>query len=127
MKHKVAELEGALLDAAVALAEGWQPMPHGEGWYVPSFIAVRDERIDTTTFEPRPRPWSTDWRYGGPIIDRAGIAIMPGPTPDAEGRIWWRALIVGSSQRQDGPTHLIAACRAFVASKFGDEVELEGV
>jgi hypothetical protein len=108
MKHEVATLEGALLDAAVAVAEG-------------EALSVDD------TSPPHyygMKPYSTDWAHGGPILDREHLPLafvdgewqssIPDPTelcPD------WRFFT-------GGPTALIAAMRARVASKFGSTVEL---
>lgn len=106
MKYKVSELDGMLLDAAVAKAEGREA------------DAVVFCGLRLISFAP-----STDWAQGGPIIERDGIGL------DAEARIpgySWTAVVHGV----DGETHayadsaLIAAMRAYVAAKFGKEVEL---
>ncbi|WP_342705162.1 DUF2591 domain-containing protein [Burkholderia arboris] len=71
---------------------------------------------------------SSDWLQGGPIIDRVPFGIFE----RFEGK--WAA---GIYRPQDGPrdlciayqtgdTLLIAAMRAYVASKFGEEVPDEG-
>lgn len=110
VKHKVSELDGAQLDAAVELAEGWQPPT------------------------PWPRSWSTDWSACGPIITREAIALEPdepyvcsefhraaGIQPAA-----WTAWRWSDPHRRmmRGATPLIAAMRLYVASKFDDEVAL---
>lgn len=59
---------------------------------------------------------STSWAQGGPIIEREGISVTQFGGA-------WKA----STLRQPavlGPTHLVAAMRAYVASKLGDEVEI---
>jgi hypothetical protein len=102
MKHKVSELEGALLDAAVALTERR---------LLPFFV--------------RDRLWSpsTVWEDGGPIIECEGIALMR-DLDEAPGQ--WAAYIGGiNTLGWFGPTPLIAAMRAYVASRLGDEVELQ--
>ena len=59
---------------------------------------------------------STDWAQGGPIIERERIELeWSGPD--------WLAQIKADNEWY-GPTPLIAAMRAFVASKLGDEVEI---
>ena len=62
---------------------------------------------------------ASDWCHGGPIIERERIVLAPA----GDG---WRAAkfdrVEASPWR--GATPLIAAVRAYVASKFGDEVEL---
>lgn len=118
MKYKVAELEGAPLDAAVALAEGLRLVTASSG----RSVAVA---VDGTAFEP-----SLCWEHGGPIIERERIHIGHGwlRNPD----LWaaaigygfgdevWRSDQIGGT----GPTPLIAAMRAYVASKLGDEIGL---
>lgn len=99
MKHKISELEGALLDAAVASIEDL----HGYA-----------------------NAYSTDWQFGGPLIERARISIgfdvddyttpeepWYGECTGEQGYVWDR-----------GPTALVAAMRAYVSSKFSEEIEL---
>lgn len=114
MKHKTEELEGALLDAAVAIAVGEDPT------------------------KVQPLRYSRSWRDAGPIIERERISLMqPEDSGDwqagidpyaAEGRCYSDDQDPPTVQfrafRQSGPTPLIAAMRAFVASKLGEEVEL---
>ena len=120
MKHKVAELEGVLLDAAVAKAEGEVVVAgHNDG------IAVRMQNGYGGTLDCPPIHYSTQWDLGGPLIARERITIANEGPQD-----WWAAtdVEVGNNWhitgQQLGPTPLIAAMRAYVASKFGDEVEL---
>jgi hypothetical protein len=88
---KTNELTGAALDWAVAKCEVGA-----------DFIGEIDD----------PHFYSTDWAQGGAIIEREGIALIPG----------WTAERPGFSA--DGETALIAAMRCYVASKLGDEVEI---
>jgi hypothetical protein len=123
-KHKVSELEGALLDWAVGKSDGLQLHDpggyymHPEGW--------------PHEGKGEPLPWSpsTLWECGGPIIERESIAIR------REHGFCWQAVCCGpwlgkgTSMAMDpknivtGETPLQAAMRAYVASKLGDEVEL---
>jgi hypothetical protein len=74
---------------------------------------------------------SKSWACGGPIIDREQISIWrhDGHSPD-DATVWFAALggIHGwddgsiVSDAQSGETALVAAMRAYVASKFGFEV-----
>jgi hypothetical protein len=106
MKHKVAELEGGALEEAVSKAEGWH------------------------------RYWSLTWDICGPIIERERIAVL---MLTGEWRAWapnqtthvreydpkyWLFEQTDTDADASGPTPLIAAMRAYVASKFGDEIEL---
>jgi hypothetical protein len=125
-KHKVAELEGALLDAAVALAEGWRPGNWGlhgfrleaPGWTRPAKIAHEHNNTqeDIEIYELWPQPWSSSWAHGGPIIERERPRLDGRPDSSGDGQ--WTA------NGYWGPTALIASMRAYVASKFGDDVEL---
>lgn len=121
MKHKVRELQGALLDAAVAKAEGL-PVHPGRDYVVAHSINTRWAH----EFQ-----FSTDWRDAGPIIEREGISLHKEVAPDRYNEwgdqppfpISWEARCRMS--KITGPTPLIAAMRAFVASKLGDTVEIE--
>ena len=117
MKHKVSELSGALLDAEVALAEGdrlpdyWRDPDDGTCWLRPG----------REVWEPSAR-----WDQGGPIIERERIGAYW-----IEDESQWRAGMDMHGYTPEfnvaqahGPTRLIASMRAFVASKFGYEVEL---
>lgn len=112
MKHKVSEIEGALLDAAVAKAlnQPFHFIALGEYPFdLPQhhrrvFFRVDGDHIcvgqmglgGPGDYAPDWQP-SADWSIAGPIIERERIP-------------------------NDGD--LVAAMRAYVASKFGDEVEL---
>lgn len=106
MKHRVSDLEGALLDAAVAKADGWDYMrPPAE----------------LQGFAP-----SRSWVGGGPIIERERISVIF----DSGWQAGFDADVINMDygldmkHAQGGPTPLIAAMRAYVASKLGNEVEL---
>lgn len=118
---KVAELEGAMLDAWAARAEGYSVVPAPSD---PQGCWVEDGG------DPFPYCPSTDWRQGGELIERENIALLD---PTFFGNGPWKAFIgafldvadqeiVGMEGNGAGPTPLIAAMRAYVASKFGDEV-----
>jgi hypothetical protein len=127
--HKVSELTGALLDAAVAKAEGWGQIPGG-AWGVQKWVpGLAGEQIDVSEIHRGPLPWSTSWQHGGPIIERERIDIAYWGRKTAEP---WRAgcEIAADSDvwmgdlAMAGATPLIAAMRAYVTSRFGDEVDL---
>lgn len=128
MKHKTAELEGALLDAAVAKAAGITLLATGSSYQHPAKGWTYDGKGE-------PAPWSpsTMWAIGGPIIYREGIATgryeyetpagqrwHAGHGDDVDGGAYFSSLDL----RYTGPTPLIAAMRAYVASKLGEEVDL---
>lgn len=102
MKHKVSELEGALLDAAVAKAVGEDPT------------------------KVQPLRYSRSWRDAGPIIERERIELEFIDPADGTWYACVNPLASGHCvlPHYEGLTPLIAAMRAFVASKLGEEVEL---
>jgi hypothetical protein len=120
VKHKTAELEGLPLNLAVALAEdmevSWHPSPDDRQ----TFKARRPGRGG----EPGPFLPSTDWAHGGPLVERERGSLFPELIPGAP--IVWVARMGDGTRRSQGfgPTPLVAAMRAFVASKLGDEVDL---
>ncbi|WP_175712173.1 phage protein NinX family protein [Burkholderia ambifaria] len=116
---KVSELTGSMLDYWVARAEG-----------------ADDERATRDAMNYRP---SSIWSQGGPIIDREDIATWKGigdiikevpvltwfaNAPGMEGYNA-KSLFIDVSDGMRGPTPLVAAMRAFVFMKFGEEVPSE--
>lgn len=59
--------------------------------------------------------YSTDWALAGPIIERERIEIIPSVADDGQ----WSAWAYQRGPFYFGATPLIAAMRAFVASRFG--------
>jgi len=106
---KTSELTGITLDYAVAKCEGLDLL-ESEGWQYSDDEGTR-----------RPYTPSTNWVQGGPIIEREKIRLdcawSPGP---------WEGCckIDGVTSWTEGPTPLIAAMRCFVASKFGEEINI---
>lgn len=120
---KTSELEGAQLDYWVAKAEGLEP--NVDGPTIPGIGAVCRSMLpngEFGIFSP-----CYDWRHGGPIIEREGITLMK------EYNGWYsearRCKRIDEHDRENcdlsghDPSPLVAAMRAYVASKFGDEVE----
>lgn len=123
-RKRVAELEGADLDAAVARALGayrgpYQMVkdgrPEKDCLIFPGGVPFR-----ATTGDIYP---SERWSDGGLIIERERIGLLP-LADDAPHR--WAACAYsdgGDIEHQAyGPTLLVAAMRAFVASKLGETV-----
>lgn len=114
---KTADLIDLALNWAVAKAEG--------------HVKDLDEGVDVMglTLEQWHYSPSTDWRQGGPIMEKMkiGLSYFKGDTLDKkpfvvaaistdygpEGSLWMA-----------GPTPLIAAMRCYVASKLGNEVDI---
>ncbi len=99
-----ADLIGPELDAAVANALG---LP----------TVMRDGITLLFTWDDRhlaiPDRYSTDWSQGGPIIERQQIALLA-PIAQTSDDLWQAYAGKGSAR---GPTPLIAAMRAYVASR----------
>ena len=115
MKINTSTLMGAALDWAVAKCNGTL------GYYVQP-----NAKRGTTLWKviPSTRRYSTTWAFGGPIIDRERISVLP-----FDGR--WEARCAASITRtparfieRRGPTPLVAAMRCYVASKLGDTVDV---
>ena len=117
MKYRTSELFGGLLDAAVARAVNKTP---GLGKCL--------QEAGIPMFHPAFRPGSL-WEHGGPIIERELITVVPNQGAAEEG---FEAMIdargegpyVVGKPVQEGETYLVAAMRAFVAAKIGEEVDL---
>ena len=105
---KTAELTGAALDWAVAKCEGA---------YAPSVHTDADGTKFVNYGGMFPE-WSADWTYGGPIIERQEIELVP------KGMHWDAYADEDFHVPHSGPTPLIAAMRCYVASNLGDEVEI---
>jgi hypothetical protein len=107
---KVSQLEGVRLDYWVARAEGIPDLKfnseHG--------VLVCDSNRWTVVYAP-----SKIWEQAGLIIEREQIGIAP----SEDGLIWYaitRTQVVCSASAA-----LVAAMRAYVASKLGSEVSDE--
>lgn len=137
MKYMTHELECALLDLAVTQALGVpariEQLPISD---VPLCIAAMEsEGADEGIFSP-----SNNWEHAGPIIEMERIDISIGFSSnqyEVHEQLKWSARafkrapirptrkgINDASVWMRGPTPLIAAMRAYVASKLGKEVEL---
>ncbi|KVC81366.1 phage protein NinX family protein [Burkholderia ubonensis] len=121
---RVAELEGALLDYWVAKADGKDPIIYGN-----EDDDVRGHYVALSSDTSRAYAPSSFWEQGGPIIERERIEVGPADTDGWEAIVCQRmehhpvlGIPTGIHLYKKGATPLIAAMRAFVASKFGDEV-----
>lgn len=95
---RVAELDGLDLDYWVmAVLDGTtEPPVDGNYGYLEGFMP------------------SADWLIGGPLIEQRHITLNPVAADE------WQAQCGGRTSV--GPTPLVAAMRALVASRFGDTV-----
>lgn len=108
---KTSELSGAALDWAVAKCEG------KENTWRRSVLKPYEYYQGV--------PYSTNWLFGGPIIERERIMI----DPEINGG--WMAIIGDGNNyiiagEERGQTPLIAAMRCYVASKMGTEIDVPG-
>lgn len=128
---KVSELEGAALDWAVAVADGVQPIL----WDVCCGNGVTNcnpseppecccnPEVQVAIGFGRWQP-STDWSQGGPLIEK----YRPDVQTNSDGQI--AAYLNNSLSDPDplaigrGDTYMIAVCRAIVAAKLGDTVQI---
>jgi hypothetical protein len=110
---KTSELIGPALDWAVAEAEGLNlpPCP-GRG---SKQCLINVSPADWTVFEP-----STDWSQGGPLIEKYSVGVYRDYSPAET----ITANVNGSGCVEIGDTHLVAVCRAIVAAKLGDTVQV---
>ncbi len=114
---RVEDLPPTYVDYYVAQAEG-----------ILERLRARDEayrmdsqhRIYHRMPNGRSFPWSpsTDWRLGGPIIEREGITVR-------RARAGWEAARNGEAVAA-AETPLLAAMRTRAILAFGPEIELEG-
>lgn len=118
---KVEDLIGAELDLWVARAAGVDAVlsdayADGSRDAVTFYCRDHDGILDGRCYKP-----SSNWADGGPIIERERMAIAP-ITRNRSHTAQWQAQVWIPFAVQTGATPLIAAMRAFVAGKFGDEV-----
>ncbi len=109
---RVSELEGDLLDYWVARADRQHLVTAGDGAWPPlaQFARLRPEWMP-----------SRRWECGGPIIECYRIAVAP--VQGAQHPCWEaRVAIVDRIATASGGSPLVAAMRAFVASRFGAQV-----
>lgn len=120
MKVKTSELEGVALDWAVAevVGEVVSIVPPDHILETPALLFM-DNQWDHLN---RCQPWnpSTDWSQGGPLIDQYIGEFIRNPRC----KPWARTSEESGLGFANGPTILIAACRAIVASKLGETVEI---
>ncbi len=113
-KVKTAELVGAQLDWAVAIALGWTRWgAYPDCWLTNGASRDISKGPSYQNFHP-----SVNWRDGGPILDREKIGFKH----DVHGT--WATHPLALCGAILGNDMLEAAMRAFVASRLGDVVEV---
>lgn len=114
MKMKASELNGAALDWAAGFAIGHK-VQHSNNLGGLS-ISEPYSKDDRHVWSP-----STDWSQGGPLIEQLQVAV---DSPRQTNLDSWQAQCWDKHSFERGPTPLIAACRAIVAAKLGNEVDV---
>lgn len=125
MKHKVSELKGALLDAAVAKAEGkhWVIESHADARRSNKSCWVIPAGGNAPVWAEGPFCPSQDWQQGCPIIERHDY-LLPYRSPGHRLHFGAYSSQTPGGLEHSGPTPLVAAMRAYVATKLGSEFEL---
>ncbi|RYF76653.1 MAG: DUF2591 domain-containing protein [Comamonadaceae bacterium] len=111
---KTAELQGSQLDFWVAKAEGLEP---AQGRDFPSGDFTWQPTVGTARMAKDLR-FSSDWSIGGLIVERARLNVTASGGPTR----WVAWAGQGIATTYPGETALVAAMRAYVGRKFGDEV-----
>ncbi|WP_259469836.1 DUF2591 domain-containing protein [Pseudomonas syringae] len=115
---KTADLVGAALDWAVAIAVGCQEISATSAGVTCIYGMPDGDTCWTNLYQP-----STDWSHGGPLIEKYRVDLIL----ERDGLVGaYLNDEEGYPQTDDsyGPTQLIAACRAIVAHKIGDTVSV---
>ena len=126
MKIQVNTLSGIALDYAVAVALGYSDFDSDELGNL-SFCGRRGNFDFLNLREFRP---SSNWKDGGSLIETQGIHLEPTASSDkSPGFVWsaipyWKLCRVGVTTPQRGKSPLEAAMRSYVASQFGEDVEI---
>ena len=118
MKVKTAELSGRALGWATAMADGWILTRPQDGQFEKDcrIVLVCDEKWGLPKDHFRP---SNDWGECGLLIEKYGVTCFNPPERNKHLR---RAVCNGAGFTCTNVK--IAICRAVVASKLGDEVDI---
>jgi hypothetical protein len=124
MKVKTAELSGVQLDYAVAMVTSTDVRiisPEGDDQWLISEPDNDESRYEGfICYSP-----STDWSQCGPLIESHDLRIISAGTEGWQAGT--RVNSLGWNARYDdwfGSTPMVAICRAVVASKLGDTVDI---
>jgi hypothetical protein len=118
MIKKVSDINLWEVDFLVAKAEGLDPITDGI-----NHVMVQYQKVGITRWKPYSP--TTNQSQAWPIIERESISIKYDDMKDQ----WTAQIFIFAGDattyfEQTGKTSLEAAMRCYVASKFGDEVEL---
>jgi hypothetical protein len=127
---KTSELEGVQLDYWTARADGREAKIMQPGERLGRMRAAMTEPtcvVLAPDYTGHWKPFRVDWDSAGPIIERERIAVMPLRSDVWGASVFGDAYVFSIDEGESdvdatGPTPLVAAMRAYVASKFGEEV-----
>lgn len=114
---KTCNLQGEALGWAVGKAEGLELELVGPAYNNPWRVFAR-YRATVTERTERYNPWE-NWALGGQLIQKYRVGF--GLYSDSFFAVTGLDEVPGDA---DGSTHLIAACRAIVAARLGDAVQV---
>lgn len=123
MKVKTSELSGVQLDYAVAKSIGQQLS--NEDYDKQTGVLWFESEHEWKIWSP-----STDWSQCGPLIEKYHInfnSIFDGSNSNLFATIGYRLTISGKNATGAGGkefNYQLATCRAVVAAKLGDEVDI---
>lgn len=117
---KTADLAGEALGWAVGKAEGLEvflaPPEYGSPWRVFALY-----RAAATEHTKRYNPWE-DWTLGGPLIEKHMVSLH---CPQSTDDVWAGWVITDKGEFcQAGDSATTSACRAIVAAKLGDIINV---
>ena len=127
---KTSELIGPALDWAVAKCEGYTDLRMNPHRYA-AFLIMTPPRAEYGPVQLADLDYSTNWELSGPIIDREKISLLR--YGDSFTTTWtalaycdahYIDLCAGDGSGSEGPTALVAAMRAYVSSRLGDNVDV---
>lgn len=117
---KTADLVGEALGWAVGKTEGLDLELVGPAYNNPWRVFAR-YRATVTERTERYNPWE-NWALGGPLIEKRMVSLH---CPQSTDDVWAGWVITDKGEFcQAGDSALIAACRAVVAAKLGDTVQV---
>jgi len=122
---KTADLAGEPLNWSVAIAMGLNPSVVPAQYGVPARVFIQQEGMFPERYKP-----CVDWAQGGPLIEKHHIQTsFNGKGFRTTSGEYWCAYVCSDTGKEQFPsggggTPLIAACRAIVAAKFVDSVQM---
>ncbi|WP_237858045.1 phage protein NinX family protein [Pseudomonas sp. PGPR81] len=119
---RTADLTGEALGWAVGKAEGLELELVGPAYNNPWRVFARYHATVTERTE-RYNPWE-NWALGGALIEKYAAMVRGFPNQMYETLAIARVRIDGALAWRSGQTPLIALCRAIVATKLGDTVQV---